>query len=81
MKQKDLALILIIVIVSGMLSFFISKWLFASPENTQVKAEVVDVISTEFVQPDKDYFGPQSTNPTRVIRIGDGTNTTPFNGQ
>lgn len=81
MKQKDIALILIVVIFSGMLSFFIGRMLFATPEDRQVKAEVVDVITTEFNQPSSKYFNDKSVNPTQVIQIGDNSNITPFNGR
>jgi hypothetical protein len=81
MKQKDIALILIIVVVSGMMSFFVSRWLFVSPKDRQMKAEVVDAISTDFQQPNPSYFNPQSINPTQLVRIGDSANVSPFSGR
>ncbi len=81
MKQKDIALIAIIIIFSGMISFFAGRYLFATPDNRQVKAEVVDAISTEFIQPSTKYFNERSVNPTQLIQIGDGSNVTPFSGR
>lgn len=81
MKQKDIALIVVVVIISGLLSFFVGRLLFANPKDKQVKAEVVDAISTVFIQPSSKYFNPNSVNPTQLIRIGDNSNVTPFNGQ
>jgi hypothetical protein len=81
MKQKDLALILVIIIVSGMISFFAGRLLFAAPEDRQVKAEVVDAITSDFSQPSSKYFNERSINPTKLISIGDNSNVTPFNGQ
>lgn len=79
MKVKDIALILIVVIISGMVSFFAGRMLFAKPE--PVKAEVVDSISAEFNRPSNKYFNDKSVNPTQLIQIGDSSNTTPFNGR
>lgn len=79
MKQKDIALIVVIVIVSGTISFFISKWLFSVPANRQTKVEVVTPISADFNQPDKRYFNSNSVDPTQNITIGGSQNTAPFN--
>ncbi|HSW37403.1 MAG TPA: hypothetical protein VLG37_03490 [Candidatus Saccharimonadales bacterium] len=79
MKQKDIALIIIIVFISAVLSLFLSKMLFASPKNRQQKVEVVEPISADFPTPDSRYFNTQAFDPTKLIKIGDNTNPTPFN--
>ncbi len=79
MKQKDILLIVVIVVVSGMVSFFISKYLFAIPKNRQTKVEVVQVISPDFPQPDSRYFNANAIDPAKNITIGDSTNSQPFN--
>ena len=81
MKQKDIALIIVAVFVSGVLSLVISNTLFASPKNRQEKVEVVEPISAEFKQPDQEYFNSNSLDPTQLITIGNNNNTQPFNGQ
>lgn len=79
MKQKDIALIAVIIIVSGMISFFAGRFLFGAPDKRQVQAEVVDPIVPEFnASLDKKYFNKDAINPTEVIQIGDSSNTTPF---
>lgn len=80
MKQKDIALIIIIAAVSGFASFFLSRYLFATPQNRQQQAAVVDKITTEFPQPDHKYFNTDSIDPTQLIQVGDHDNTNPFNG-
>lgn len=80
MKQKDIALIIIVIFISGVTSFFISNALFASPENRQQKVEVVEAISATFPTPNSKYFNSQSVNPTELIQIGNSTNPNPFNG-
>jgi len=79
MKQKDIALIIVIVFVSGVLSFFVSNALFASPKDLQTEVEVVEPISAEFKTPDERYFNEKSINPTQPITIGDDQNEQPFN--
>lgn len=80
MKQKDIALYLVIAFISAVMAFFISSKLIVTPENRQQKVEKVDPISASFDQPSKDYFNDQSINPTQVSGVGQGTNQTPFNG-
>ena len=80
MKQKDLALIIVIVFVSGLLSFFVSRLFFATPKDRQQKVEVVDTLTSDFATPDPKYFNKNSTNPTQLIQIGDSNNPNPFNG-
>lgn len=70
MKQKDIALILVVVIIAGFSSFFISKKLFAGEKNRSEEVKTVEAISTEFTQPDPKYFNDQSINPTQTIIIG-----------
>lgn len=79
MKQKDILLIVVIVVVSGLVSFFISKFLFSIPKNRQTKVEVVQVISSDFPAPDTRYFNANSIDPSKNITIGDSTNSQPFN--
>jgi hypothetical protein len=80
MKQKDIALIGIVVIVSAFISLFASKALIASPKNRQQQVEVVQPITADFPKPDEHYFNRQAFDPTKQITIGQNTNTDPFNG-
>lgn len=80
MKQKDIALILVLVFVSGVISFLLSGWIFAKPADRQQRAEVVDVITSEFELPDTKYFNNNSVNPAQIIEIGNSSNPNPFTG-
>lgn len=80
MKQKDIALIIIVVFVSGVASFFLSNALFASPDKREQKVEKVEAITGDFPTPDQKYYNDQSIDPTQLIRIGETTNSNPFNG-
>jgi len=80
MKQKDVALIIVLVAVSGVVSFLLSGYIFAKPADRQQKAEKVDVITSDFTQPDTKYFNSTSVDPTQLIQIGGSSNPNPFTG-
>jgi hypothetical protein len=80
MKQKDIALIIVIAAISAIVSFIVSGKIFVTPANRQQKVEVVDKISTEFVSPSKKYFSSNSIDPTQAVQIGNDSNQNPFNG-
>jgi hypothetical protein len=78
-KQKDIALILVISFMSLILGVIVSNLLFGSANSRKLKSDVVTAISTEFNEPDKTYFNKNSVDPTQIIRIGQNTNQKPFN--
>ncbi len=79
MKKKDLTLIVVVVIISAALSFFLSSFLFGDPEADPIEVEIVESITDEFNNPSEDYFNEDSINPTQLIRIGgDEGNISPF---
>jgi hypothetical protein len=80
MKQKDIALIIVIAAVSAVFSFLVSGWLFGKPADRQQKGEIVDVITSDFPLPDTKYFNSNSVDPTQLIQIGDANNPNPFGG-
>ncbi len=79
MKQKDIALIVVIVIITGVVSIVLSNILIPSPNKKRQSVEVVEPITAEFAQPDQKYFNKNSVNPTQTIKIGEGLNPAPFN--
>jgi len=80
MKQRDIALIVVIVVISAVISLFVSKAIFAPPKNRQQKVDVVQPITADFPQPDKRYFNSSSVDPTQPITVGQNANPNPFNG-
>ena len=79
MKQKDILLLSVIVVSTGIVSLVISNLFISSPKNRSTAVEVVDVITPEFKSPDKKYFNENSIDPTKNISIGDNLNSDPFN--
>lgn len=82
MKQKDIALFMVVGIVSAVVSVGLSNFVISPSKQKQQQAEVVDSISASFEVPaaDNKYFNPNAINPTKLIEIGDNPNVTPFNG-
>jgi hypothetical protein len=79
MKQKDVALIIVIVFLSAIASFFISKAIFAPPKSRRQTVDVVQPITSEFQKPDTRYFNSSSLDPTQNITVRQNNNTNPFN--
>ncbi len=81
MKQKDIALIVVIVFISALISWFVSKQVFAPPQKRQQEVEVVDPITADFPEADKRFFNKYSFDPIQLITIGKNANTNPFSGK
>lgn len=79
MKQKDIALIAVIVFISAIASFFLSNAVFGSSKSNTVEVEVVQPIVATFPEPDKAYFNDKAFDPTQTITIGQNANADPFN--
>ena len=78
MKQKDIALIILIVFISAIISLFVSKAIFTSHKNRSQQVEVVQAITADFPEPNKNYFNKEAFDPTKVIVIGENANPNPF---
>lgn len=78
MKKNDMAILIIVAAVAGIFSFAISQVAFGGAGKKNLSAEVVDPISADFQKPDTNVFNENAINPTKLIQIGDGSNTNPF---
>ncbi len=79
MKQKDIALIVVVIFVSVIASVVLSNLIIAPPKNRQQKVEIVQPITADFPEPDSKYFNDKSVDPTQLIRIGDNSTKQLFN--
>lgn len=80
MKQKDVALIIVIAFISGVVSFLLSSRIFVTPSSRKQTVEVVDVINSSFETPSTKYFNSSSIDPTQSSTLGTDNNQNPFNG-
>jgi len=81
MKQKDIALLIVIAFFSAIASFLISGKIFVTPANRQQKVEVVAVIDSSFQTPSSKYFNSSSIDPAQLVQIGSNNNQNPFNAK
>lgn len=79
MKQKDIALIVMAVGISTILSYYVANTFIAPPKKRSLKVEIVQKISSDFTRPTDKYFNGNSINPTKTIIIGQDGNPKPFN--
>ena len=77
MKKKDLAIIVMVVVVAGIFSMVISKFAITA-KKSGLTAETVEALNATFKPPDNSIFNTNAINPTKLINIGDSTNPTPF---
>jgi hypothetical protein len=78
MKKNDIAVIILIVSISLVLSFFGAKALLGDPKTQAAKAEVVEPISADITTPSNKIFNKDAINPTVNIQIGNSSNQQPF---
>ncbi len=78
MKKNDIALIVLIVSVSLVVTYFVVKAIVGDPKKQEVTAEVVEPITPNLTQPSNKIFNRDAINPTVVIQIGNPSNQQPF---
>ncbi|HVX23947.1 MAG TPA: hypothetical protein VG992_01230 [Candidatus Saccharimonadales bacterium] len=78
MKQKDIVLIVAVVILGAAIAIVISRMLF-SPAQHQLQGVTAQAVTATFPTPDQRYFNSNAFDPTQVIKIGQNTNSNPFN--
>jgi hypothetical protein len=79
MKQQDIALIIVCVVVSAAIAIFVSKAIIVPPKNRQQQVQTVQPISTSFDLPDSKYYNSNSYDPSSSLSITQYNNTNPFN--
>lgn len=77
MKSKDIALLIVIAVISAAVSFMVSGLIISSDDKKQT-VEVIEPISPNFDRPSKAYFNDNSINPTQEIRIQEDPGSNPF---
>jgi flagellar basal body-associated protein FliL len=81
MKKSDIALLVLIVSLTLVISFLVVKTLFGEATNEATKVEKAESISANITEPSPTIFNRDAINPTVVIQIGNSGNQQPFTGQ
>lgn len=77
MKQKDIALITVVVFVSAIISLFVSKSVFTKTSNQQ-SVEVVQPMTASFAYKEDSAYFTNGFDPTKLIQVSPNNNTNPF---
>lgn len=81
MKKNDLALIIFVVAVTAIITYFAAQAIVfgGSKEGETVEVETAEVIQTTVATPDPKVFNSDAINPTVKIEIGNIDKKQPFN--
>ena len=80
MKQQDIAILIVIIFIAGVGTFFLAN-AFIKPETQNTTAEVVEPINSDFPLPEAGVFSTESINPTVPIQVAPNSNNQPFTEQ
>jgi ABC-type cobalt transport system substrate-binding protein len=69
MKKTDIAMILLIAIVSVVVAFFVTRSLFGGSATEAVQVETMEQISAEVTEPDPAIFNSNAINPAVEVQI------------
>lgn len=79
MKRSDLAMIILIAAVSGLIAYFVASAVIGQPDKRKTTVQTIDEITAEITDPNPSVFNSQAINPTLSSRIGESSGSQPFN--
>ena len=78
MKKTDWAMVILIVALVGVASYFIVGALLPSPGDNPEVVETAEAISSDYEKPDPKTFSADAINPTVKVTIGNQGGEEPF---
>lgn len=81
MKSQDIAVLILVVSISLVVSYFAGTALFASDEDRSAEVVRVIEIDEEFPQPSENIFNEDAINLVETITIGDSESEKPFESE
>ncbi len=78
MKKSDWALIILIVAIVGVASYFIASALLPAPTKNPQTVPTAEPITAEITEPSDKIFNDNAINPTVRVTIGDQSVRPPF---
>lgn len=78
MKQSDLAVLILVVVISLFGAYLIGNAFINTDDNRTAEVEVVAPVASEFSIPSEKVFNEKSINPTENIRVGESNQQQPF---
>jgi hypothetical protein len=77
-KSKDLTVLVVLVLLSALVSMFISNLFFSNKKSLVTTVEVVKPLNGKFDYLDKPYYAGNPLNPTKNIQITENNNQKPL---
>lgn len=81
MKKSDIAMIILIISISVLVSYFVAKSVIGDVSSQSVKVKTTEVISADLADPSPSVFNKDAINPTVEVTIGGSSDTSPLRGQ
>lgn len=79
MKKNEIAILVLIVGFSALVSYFAVSSLISGSKPKPVSIDKAEALSSQLVAPNEDLFkNPDAYNPTIKVKIGDQSNQQPF---
>ena len=78
MKKNDIASLIIIAAVAGVIAYFVANAVVGQPKNNPVQVEKVTPIQSSFPTPDSRVFNDKSIDPTVEIGGNNPQTNDPF---
>ena len=78
MKKNDIASLVLIAAISGVISYFVANAVIGSPKNNPVEVEKMAPIQASFPKPDARVFNSEAIDPTVEINGQNPQSNTPF---
>ena len=78
MKKSDWALVVLIVAIAGVISYFIVSALLPEPNKDPQTVPTAEPIATSVAAPSQQIFNAEAINPTVKVTIGGQSNKPPF---
>lgn len=69
MKKTDIAMIILIVTISVLAAFFVTKAIMGTPSTDTVKVKKIDAIKADITEPDPAIFNENAINPAVKVEI------------
>lgn len=78
MKKSDIALLIVIIAISLVASYFIGQAVLSNFTQSDVQVEATNPITSSITPPSTEIFNDKAINPAVPINIGDSNNQQPF---
>ena len=84
MKRKDIMMLVVVALITGIISLLITNVIFSTPKDRGAKVPTVGVMPTALPDVKNDpaykaFLNSNAIDPTQPVQIGNSQNSTPFN--